>query len=72
MGGCVSVHDGWQLLSLLVNYGSISLGKRCRMVAKEDHVDDDQGNGVGKGKLRVLRAFEKLLECIGSHDGNDG
>ncbi len=33
------------------------LGKRCRTVAVEDHGDDDQSNGVGKGKLRVLGAF---------------
>ena len=47
-GDCISIHDGWELLSLLVNKGSISLGKRYRTVAAEDHDDDDQGNGVGK------------------------
>ena len=33
------------------------LGKRSRMVAVKDHDDDNQSNGVGKGKLRVLGAF---------------
>ncbi len=71
-GDCISVHDGWELLSLLVNKGSISLGKWCRMVAVEDCDDDDQGNRVGKGKLRVLGAFRKVSECIGSCNGNGG
>ncbi len=69
-GDCVSVHDGWQLLSLLANSGSISLGKRCRAVAVEDCHDDDQGNGVGKGNLRVLGAFRNASECKGSRDCN--
>jgi hypothetical protein len=71
-GDCVSIRDGWELLSLLAKEGSSSLGKRCRMVAVEDHDDDDQGNRVGKGKLRVLGAFRNTSECIGSHDCNGG
>ncbi len=48
------------------------LGKRSRMVAVKDHDDDNQSNGVGKGKLRVLGAFRNPSECVGSHDGNGG
>jgi hypothetical protein len=40
------------------------------MVAVEDCDDDDQGNGVGKGKLRVLGAFRNPSECLGSRDGD--
>ncbi len=72
VGDCISVHDGWELLSLLANEGSISLGKRCRTVAVEDCDDDHQGNRVGKGNLRVLCAFRNVSECIGSRDGNGG
>jgi hypothetical protein len=70
-GDCISVHDGWELLRLLANKGSISLGKRCRKVAVEGRNDDDQGKGVGKGKLRVLSAFRNASKCVGSH-GNGG
>ncbi len=52
--------------------GSISLGKRCRTVAVEDCNDDDQGDGVGKGKLRVLGAFRNASDCVGSRDHNGG
>jgi hypothetical protein len=55
-------------LRLLANKKSISLGKRCRTVAVEDRVNEDQGKGVGKGKLRVLSAFRNASECIGSRD----
>jgi hypothetical protein len=48
------------------------LGKRCRRVAVEDCDDDDQSDGVDKGKLRVLGAFGNLSECVGSHNGNGG
>jgi hypothetical protein len=48
------------------------LCKRCRMVAVEDRDDDNQSNGVGKGKLRVLNAFGNWSECIGSRNGNAG
>ncbi len=71
-GDCVSVHDGWELLSLLMKDGSISLGKRCRTVPVEDRNDDDQGNGVGEGKLRVLGAFRNASKCVGSHDHDCG
>jgi hypothetical protein len=73
-GNCVSIHVGWELLSLLANKGSISLGKRCRTVAVEDCNDDDQGNGIGKGKLGVLSAFRNTSECKGSraHNGGSG
>jgi hypothetical protein len=42
------------------------------MVAVEDWDDDDQGNGVGKGKLRVLGTFRNASKCVGSHNGNGG
>jgi hypothetical protein len=42
------------------------------MVDVEDHDDNNQSNGVGKGKLRVLGAFENLFECVGGRDGNSG
>jgi hypothetical protein len=48
------------------------LGKRCRTVAVEDCDDEDQSNGVGKGKLRVLGAFRNPSKCVGSHDGDGG
>jgi hypothetical protein len=48
------------------------LGKRCRRVAVEDCNDDDQSDGVGKGELRVLRAFGTPSECVGSRDGDGG
>jgi hypothetical protein len=52
----------------------ITLGKRCRTVAVEDPDDDDQGNGVAEGKLRVLGAFRYASKCVGScnHDGGSG
>ncbi len=71
-GDCISLHDGWELLSFLANEGSISLGKRCRAVAVEDCDDDDQGNGVGEGKLRVLGAFRNTSDCVGSRICNGG
>jgi hypothetical protein len=60
------------VLSLLANKGSISLGKRCSTVAVEDCDDDDQG--YGKGKLRVLGAFRNASECLGgrNHDSGSG
>jgi hypothetical protein len=61
-GDCISVHDGWELLSLLANKGSISCGKRCRTVAVEDCNDDDQGDKVGEGKFSVLGAFRNASE----------
>ncbi len=71
-GVCVSVHDGWELMSLLANKRSISLGKRCRTFAVEDCNDDDQGDGVDKGKLRVLGTFRNTSKCVGSCKGNGG
>jgi hypothetical protein len=50
----------------------MSLGRRCRTVAVEDWDDDDQGDGVGKGKLRVLGAFRNPSKCVGSCDGDGG
>ncbi len=67
-GDCISIHDGWELLSLLAKEGSISLGKRCRTAAVEDCDDDDQCDGVGKGKLRVLGAFRNASKCVGGRD----
>ncbi len=37
-----------------------------------DWDDDDQGNGVGKDKLRVLGAFRNVSDCVGSCDRNVG
>ena len=71
-GDCISVHDGWELLSFLANEGSFSLGKRCRTVAIEDDNDNDQVEGVGEGKLRVFGAFRNPSECVGSRDCNSG
>jgi hypothetical protein len=48
------------------------LGKRCRMVAVKDRDDDDQSDGVGKGKLRVLGVFGNPSKCVGSRDGTSG
>jgi hypothetical protein len=48
------------------------LGKRHRTVAVEDCNDDDQSNGIGNCKLRVLGAFRNPSECLESHDGNGG
>jgi hypothetical protein len=48
------------------------LGKRSRMVAVEDQDDDDQSDGVGKGKLRVFGAFGNPSEYVGSRDGDGG
>jgi hypothetical protein len=42
------------------------------MGAVVDWDDDDQSDGVGKGKLRVLGAFRNLSKCIGSRNGNGG
>jgi hypothetical protein len=48
------------------------LGKSCRMVAVEDRDDDDQSNGIGKGKLRVLGAIGNRSKCIGGGDDDGG
>ncbi len=48
------------------------LCNRSQTVAVEDHDDDNQSNGVGKGKLRVLGAFRNPFKCVGSRDGNGG
>jgi hypothetical protein len=48
------------------------LGKRSQTVAVEDCNDDNQSDGVGKGKLRVLGAFRNPSKCIGSRNGNGG
>ncbi len=72
VGDCISIHVGWLLLSLTHKLGSMFLGKRRRTVAIEDCNDDDQSNGVGKGKLRVLCACGNLPKCVGSQDGNGG
>ncbi len=48
------------------------LGKRSQTDAVEDCDDDNQSNGVGKGKLRVLDAFGNPSKCVGSRDGNGG
>jgi hypothetical protein len=38
----------------------------------EDCNDDDQSNGVGKGKLRVLGAFGNLSKSVGNRNGIGG
>jgi hypothetical protein len=38
----------------------------------KDCNDDNEGNRIGKGKLRALGAFGDLSKSIGSHDGNGG
>ncbi len=48
------------------------LGFRCRTGAVKDCNDDDEGNCIGKGKLRVLDAFGDSSESVGSHDGKCG
>jgi hypothetical protein len=49
------------------------LGKRSQTVTVEDRDDDNQSDGVGKDKLRVLGAFGNLSECIvGSRDSDGG
>ncbi len=48
------------------------LGKRSRTVAVEYRNDDDQNDGVGKGKLSVLEAFGNQSKCVGSSNGNGG
>jgi hypothetical protein len=48
------------------------LGKRSQTVAVEDPDNDDQSDGVGKGKSRVFSAFGNLSKCIGSRNGNNG
>jgi hypothetical protein len=59
-------------MRLLANKESISLGKRCRTVAEEDRDDGDQGDGVGKVKLRVLGAYRNASECVGSRNCDSG
>ena len=45
---------------------------RCRTGVVEDRNDDDQGNGVCEGKLRVLGAFGDSGESVGSQDCDCG
>jgi hypothetical protein len=44
------------------------------MRAVKNWDDDNEGNCIGKGKLRILGAFGDLPESIGigSHNGNGG
>ncbi len=48
------------------------LGFRHWTGAIKDCNDDDEGNRISKGKLRVLGAFGDSSESVGSHDGNGG
>ncbi len=48
------------------------LGKRCKTVDVEACNNDNQSNGIGKGKLRVLGAFGNPSKCVGSRNGNGG
>ena len=45
---------------------------RCRVGAVKDCNDGNEGNCIGKGKLRVLGAFGDLSESVGSRNGNGG
>jgi hypothetical protein len=40
--------------------------------AIKDCNDVDEGNHIGKGKLRVPGAFGDSSKSVGSHDGNGG
>ncbi len=48
------------------------LGFRHGTGAVKDCDDDNEGNCIGKGKLRVLGAFRDLPESVGSRNGNGG
>jgi hypothetical protein len=48
------------------------LGIRHRMGAVRDCNDDDKGNRIGEGELRVLGAFRDSSESAGSRNGNGG
>ncbi len=45
---------------------------RRRVGAVMDCNDGNEGNCVGKGKLRVLGAFGDSSKSVGSRDGNGG
>jgi hypothetical protein len=47
-------------------------GFRRRTGAVKDCNDDNEGNCISKGKLRVLGAFQNLSKSVGSRDGNGG
>jgi hypothetical protein len=47
-------------------------GFRCRTGAIKDCDDDNKGNCVGEGKLKVLGAFGDSSESVGSRNGNGG
>ena len=57
---------------LLACKGSSLLHGRDRTGAVEDCNDDDQGDGVGEGELRVLGAFGDSGESVGSRDCDCG
>ncbi len=42
------------------------------MGAIKDCKDGDEGNCIGKGKLRVLGAIGDSSESVGNHDGYGG
>ncbi len=63
-GFCEDGHKGMNSAQLVVGDD--------RTGAVEDCNDDDQCNGVCKGKLRVLGAFGDLAESVGSRDCNCG
>ena len=54
--------------NLLARKGSIFPNERCWTGAVEDCNDDDQCDGIGKGKLRVFGAFGNSAESVGSRD----
>jgi hypothetical protein len=42
------------------------------MGALKDCNDDNEGNCIGKGELRVLSAFRDSSKSVGSRNGNGG
>jgi hypothetical protein len=71
-GGGEGVTDLFEEASDCVGHHFGLFGFRRRMGAIKDCNDDDDGNRIGKGKLRVLGAFGDSSELVGSPNGNGG
>jgi hypothetical protein len=70
---CIGRHNGLIDCQLTPSSrGSNLLGFWSRSGAIEDCNDDNEGNRVDKGKLRVLGAFGDLAEWVQGRDGNGG
>jgi hypothetical protein len=67
--GFIFVDCCWKVFA---NKESIFLGKKSWTGAIEDCNDDDQSDSIGKGKLRVLRAFGDSPESVGSRNRDGG